>query len=155
MMEGRITGVQWAGMVTAAVFVVLLALAWVNGVHASTSYTCLQCRAELEKHRWLGVPSSNLVENECSRWYASKHADHEHEWCWCGGEFTRFPLGGKSFSCGKQHPIWRMSPQVQLEFMQSTQAPELNDFWQTMRSAPRDEQRALVDKVFEEVIEKR
>jgi hypothetical protein len=154
-MERRITGVQWAALVSVSVFAVVLAMACVNGVHAGTSYTCLECRAGLQKDRWLGVPSSKLVENNCSRWYASTHADHEHEWCWCGGELTRFPFGGKMYSCGKQHPIWGMPPQVQLEFMQSAQAPELKDFWQAMRSASRDEQRALVDKVFEGVLEKR
>jgi hypothetical protein len=154
-MESRITGIQWAAIVILSVCVVLLTVAMVHGWQASTSYTCLECRAELRKERWFGVPRSRLLDNDCSRWYAKTHAVHQHEWCWCGGETTRFPFGGVMNSCGKQHPIWRMPPQVQLEFMQSARAPELDAFWQTMKTSPREEQKALVDKVFEGVIDRR
>jgi hypothetical protein len=153
-MEARITKVQWAIIVLLSVCVVLIAVATVHGWHATTSYTCLECRAELHKDRWFGVPRSRVLENDCSRWYAKTHSAHEHEWYWCGGETTRYPTG-VMFSCGKHHPIWEMPPKVQLEFMQSAQAQELNAFWQTMRTSSKEEQSALVEKVFEKVIDGR
>jgi hypothetical protein len=152
VMDGRFTKVQWLLMVTTAVFIVMVAIEEVNGLHARTSYTCLQCRAELRKERWLGVPTSQILENDCSRWYAKDHPAHRHEWCWCGGETTRY-LTGKMWSCGRQHPIWDMPPDMQLEFMRTAQAKELDAFWQTMKSASREDQQAVVTKVVDKALD--
>jgi hypothetical protein len=154
-MDGRFTKVQWLLIVTATVVLVMAAVEEMNGLHSGTSYTCLQCRAELHKERWLGVPKSQMLGNDCSRWYAKGHPMHRHEWCWCGGITTRYLFGGVMNECGKQHPIWRMPPDVQLQFMRSAQAPELNDFWRTMRSSSREEQKALVDAVCEGIRDSR
>lgn len=150
-MEGRISKIQSAVIVMVAVGAVLFTVSAVNGVHSWTSYTCLQCRAQLQKEKWLGIPFSRLEQNACSRWYEQGHPAHEHDWCWIGGETTVFPLGGKMFSCGKQHPIWGMHPETQLEYMQSAQPAQLGAFWRIMRTGERHEQRDLVMKTLERV----
>ena len=109
-----------------------------NGLHASTSYTCLQCRAESSQgamdwsahHRtfWRAIALAGMPR---------VIAAHMHEWSWCGGETTRY-LTGKMASCGRRHPIWGLPPDVQLQFMRTAQHAELEAFWRTMKSAPKE-----------------
>lgn len=151
-MKESFSKTQWLLIVAATIGVALLAIESQFGVRSSTRYTCLQCRAELEKEKWLGVPRVRVVENDCSRWYAAAHPEHEHEWCRSGCELTQF-LTGKMASCGKSHPIWGMPAKVQLEFMRSASAVELDAFWKIMTSASREDQDAAVTAAFEKVLD--
>ena len=151
-MEGHITKTQWAGIVMVVVCVMLLAVASVHGWHSTRSYTCLQCRAELQQHRWFGVPSSHFLENDCSRWYSQTHPAHEHDWCWSGSRVTKYPLTIE-FACGKRHAIWSLPPKVQMEFMRSASSTELEMFWAALKTASREGQQAIVQKAFEKVLD--
>lgn len=144
----------WVAIAIAMACLVLLVAASQHGVHATTSYTCLECRAVLQKQRWFGVPSSKVLENDCSRWHARTHSSHEHQWCWCGSETIWDPLN-IGYACGRRHPIWGMPAEVQLEFMKTASKEELESFWQTMKSAPREAQESSVSEVYEKVIEAR
>jgi len=43
-------------------------------------YTCLQCRLGKKAETFWGMPRATYSANECSRWYAQAHPDHEHDW---------------------------------------------------------------------------
>lgn len=134
---------QWAFIVLATVIAFLFAVGMRFGWHETSQYTCLQCRADLHKNQWFGIPFSHVVENDCSRWFAANHALHHHEWCWSGSRTLHTPISF-GYACGRRHPIWTLSASTQLRFMQTASTFEVEAFWQTMRTGlPADKDTAV------------
>jgi hypothetical protein len=88
-----------------------------------TEWTCLHCRAMKSKTRKFGMAEMRIYDSEFTPWYRTHFPPHDHVWAWCGSEDTYTASGDPFiFRCGRQHPIFQISPAWQLRMAQ--QSPE-------------------------------
>jgi hypothetical protein len=102
------------GIITALVVLVLVSVPTTT----RRASTCLLCRALRVDHTFVGLPWSEQLETDCSRWYTShlRESNHTHLWkrSSCQAYTTGFGLG-RGFMCGRSHPIWNLPDSLQLE----------------------------------------
>jgi hypothetical protein len=90
-------------------------------------YCCVRCRLGKSVEHYCGIPITRQIPNECSRWYVSRHADHEHEWVKSSCTYSR-SLFGKKWSCGLGHGVFGVPPAMQKVFLESC-TPEQEAKW--------------------------
>lgn len=140
--------------ITAIIFLpVALAVAY-TGTYTTTQYTCLECRATLEKRWVLGIPFQWVTQNSYSTKVLAHNPRHQHHWCWCG---TDLSYCHTSFvrACGRQHPIWQIPVSVQADYARIVSPTELHKTLQTIDSTDRAAAEAAVQHVYETVLDSR
>ncbi|MHC4165914.1 MAG: hypothetical protein ACYSWQ_03040 [Planctomycetota bacterium] len=90
-------------------------------------YCCVPCRLVKSVEHYCGLPITRQTHNECSRWYVSRHPDHEHEWVKSSCTYSR-SLFGKKWECGRGHSVFSIPPATQKAFLESC-TPEQEAKW--------------------------
>lgn len=124
------------------------------GVYTTTQYSCLECRATLQKRWVLGVPFQWITQNSYSETVLAHDSAHQHQWRWCGSDISS-SLMMFARSWGKQHPIWMLPVSVQAEYARLVSPSELHKTLQKIDSTDRAAAEATVWHVYEMVLDSR
>lgn len=135
--------------IAAALFVIVAAVCYFF-VYTTREYTCLECRATLEKRRVCGIPFQWVVQNSYSQSVQSRKPSHQHQWCWSGST-SIYSLTSFVFGCGRRHAIWWLPVRVQAEYSRLVSESELHDTLQAIDSSDGKIGREIVNKVYERV----
>ena len=117
-----------------AVIVVCILLFPVT-VRTGGSLTCLHCRSEKIVSTTLGWHRERIVETDFTAWYKENRPAHEHRWIGCGGSaYNVFSI--PLTLCGDRglHPLTRLDPRTELEFVQAAWPEDVEIFFAGIQS---------------------
>jgi hypothetical protein len=90
-------------------------------------YCCVRCRLVKRVEHYCGLPITRHTPNDCSRWYAVRHPDHEHEWFKSSCTYSRV-LFARKWSCGQQPNFFLIPAPTQKAFLE-TSTPQQQEQW--------------------------
>ncbi len=120
----------------------------------TAQYSCLECRATLEKCCFFGIPFHSVTHNAYSQAILSHAPAHQHQWRWCGTKLS-YSLVSVTRGCGKRHPIWRLPVSVQADYARLVSPTDLHKTLQRIDSTDCTVAEAEVQHVYATVLNSR
>jgi hypothetical protein len=117
------------------------------GVYSKTQFSCLECRATLERGWIVGIPFQSIVPNFYSQSILSHDPAHQHRWRWCGSTQS-YTWISTVYSCGRSHPIWQLPISIQEDYAHLVPANELENTLKAIDSRDREIAEATVKHVY-------
>lgn len=125
------------------VLVLLLAM---NGPVVRT-YTCLYSREmRTEKTYVRGFTRTIIQATECSEWVDDQFPEYERAWRW-SGSVSRSGING-FLGSGRRHPVWQVSPEVQLVFLQGASAEERQRYFTLLESMDEEDSDQAIEMAY-------
>lgn len=95
--------------------------------------TCLLCRAHRHVSTFLDWKREQVRENAFTAWYLQNRPAHEHQWE-ATGPMHKLNLFGiaTAHSCGIYHPLARLPPDRELEFVRTAKPEEVEAFFSAL-----------------------
>ncbi len=74
-----------------------------------------------------------IEETDYSRWFTKRQPPHTHQWGWCGTTITHYPIS-YARGCGRQHPVWQISPELQKAYVTTASVEQAEQFYSVLNS---------------------
>ncbi len=121
------------------VYAVLLVLGVLYALpYERSHYQCLECRLYKNVTTYCGIPLTFYKENECSSWFSQAYPDHTHAWRRSGCTY-RTEGCRAMFLCPRLHPVFRIKPFQQLQYLKSHSPEEREQLFTLLQSGISDD----------------